>query len=401
MRHFSLSWKLAIAFFLVLSVGSATFFLIERKSFSSQNVHIVLENADNIASGSNATFQAGIQNDTNVTLTNVSLSLTLPNSMTIEGGNTHFAMLHWTNIAPHQKITGNISVAVAPAAEEGTISANVDYSPKGFVWRFTVSQNFGITPSALGITSLFDLPSSAVNGQEINGSLHVIASDTLATNNLWIELVTPQNFTVEETNPQLDSNNRWQVQDIQKGQEYVLRFRGVIQGSSGDSENFQALLEEQQNGSFTTLAQNNSSILISQTTLGVAQTIDGASNGVVQPGAQLTMHLAYQNKSDVALEDVSLSNVLGGVAWDKASISPGNGSWNSSTGTIIWDKNAIPALALLQPGDSGEVTFQISVKDNLLPSSSQDTDWILTSDARISSPHQSLSLGGAAYEGED
>ncbi len=408
MRRFHIRWWFIVVFFLALSVGSATFFLIQRKSFSSQNVHVVVENVDNIASGSHATFQVGIENNTNVTLDNVNLAVTLPDSMTIEGGSTHFIALHWSTIGANQKLVKDVSVAVSPGAGQGTIAGQADYSPQGVVGRFVASQNFPIIPSPLGITSLFDLPSSAVNGQEIEGSLHIIPSDNLATNDLWIELVVPQNFNTEEVSPQFDSATRWRIEGIEKGKEYVFRFRGILHGSSGDEANFRALFEEQNNGDFTTLAQNTSSVRVSQTMLAVTQIIEGAQNNVVQSGDSITIHLAYQNKSDTALEDVSLTDSLGGNGWDGASIVLDNGSWDPSTQTITWDKNKVPAFALLQPGDSGGMTFQINVKSNFalasLPTGqagAQNADQTLTSDARITSSHQSLALGGAAFAGED
>jgi hypothetical protein len=392
-------WHIIILVFLI-SAGIAAFALIRRASFSSDDVHITLEGLEAIASGQEVSIRASLENSTSVMLTNVQVTLDFPASLeTVEG--KRFAILRWDEVGAQGRVSGAVTAIGQGTGESGVIRARVEYSPEGLRGRFVTSKEFSVLPEALPVTSVFDIPSSAVPGQEIDGSLHIVPQENLAFPVLFIELHTPEDFILRETSPALDNNNRWRLEEIEKGREYVFRFRGIVRGDVGEGKIFSVALQREQAGRFVALAEPQATLRLGNAPLDITQNISTSYEGIALPGENIVTTIAYENKSTVAISDARIELTLDGSPFDFSSMSSGSALWDARTHILTWNRSVLPALDELAPGAKGSVTFSISLKKNPEPQNTRDINQTIRFRARISSPQRSLAFGGASLEDED
>ena len=392
-------WQIA----LLVTVVSASFALLawlQRTSFSSQDVHVIMEGERSIESGKEVSLRVGVENATAIALRSIQLTVDLPSWLVTQEGK-RFAVFRWDELGGGLKVMDDLIVVGQGEQEEGTIRARIEYSPEGFAGRFVVADEFSVTSRALNITSIFDLPDNVVPGQEIEGSLHIVSSEEISFDPLWLELVAPEDFVLSEAHPLLDDNNRWRVEDFVTEKDYKFQFRGIIQGLAGEEKTFKVLAGYMRDGQFTSLAQTQSTLYIGETPLSVEQEIKGAEGEVVVPGQELDISVQYENAGDIPIYDVTVDVFLSGSSFDWESFTSGEGLLDRRTSTVTWNKTVVPALDMLDAGESGEVTFHIALRDGLEPSNARDKNFTISSRARIHSPQRSLAFGGASFEDQD
>lgn len=116
----------------------------------------------------------------------------------------------------------------------------------------------------------------------------------------------------------------------------------------------------------------------------------GSAKEVVEPGEELTYFLQYKNNADVPLEDVVISVGLTGEMFDMSTLQT-SGAADLLANTLLWSPAQIKALEILEPGEEGQVSFVIKVKNDY-PVQKQGKNFILKVDARIESPTAPPSL---------
>lgn len=394
-------WWHIVLIVIIASVGIGAFAWFRHASFSSQDVRLTLEGVDEVASGQEVVLRPSVENGTAITLTNVQLTLDLPSSLeTAEG--KRFAILHWDTIRAGEKVSGEVSVIGQGTGEVGGVRLRAEYSPEGFLGRFVASSELSIRSTSLPVTAVLDIPSTAVPGQEIEGSLHLVPQENLAFDTLFIEFHAPDDFVLREASPALDNSKRWRLEGAEKGRGYVFRFRGSVQGNVEEEENFSVVLGREQNGRLVHLSEASAAVRLSNAPLSITQNIEGGGyQGSAVPGQTLLVTLSYENNGTVDIANVRVEAFLEGSAFDLASVAPGSGIWDARTRSITWNDRVVSRLAELGAQEGGELTFSVALQDDLEPQNVRDINQTVSIRARISSPQRSLSFGGAVLESED
>ncbi|NQT49949.1 hypothetical protein HQ571_04605 [Candidatus Kuenenbacteria bacterium] len=86
--------------------------------------------------------------------------------------------------------------------------------------------------------------------------------------------------------------------------------------------------------------------------------IDGEA---VTPGDYVPMTLSYQNKGKYTIENIQMELDLSSDYWNTGVIEKENGRLENQK--LIWDFKEIARLALLQPGESGEIKFKVKTRE--------------------------------------
>ena len=88
----------------------------------------------------------------------------------------------------------------------------------------------------------------------------------------------------------------------------------------------------------------------------------------VTPGDYVPITLSYQNNGNFTIENIQMELDFSSDYWHTGVIEKENGRLENKK--LIWDFKEIPRLALLQPGESGEIKFEIKTKEYVAGSSS-------------------------------
>jgi hypothetical protein len=99
--------------------------------------------------------------------------------------------------------------------------------------------------------------------------------------------------------------------------------------------------------------------------LAVSVSIDGsdADGAVVAPGKAVHASVSWKNTLSTAVQDARISVALTGAV-DPRSITADQGFYQSSSQTIVFDRDTDPALATLAPGATGVGSFTFTVPEN-------------------------------------
>lgn len=108
----------------------------------------------------------------------------------------------------------------------------------------------------------------------------------------------------------------------------------------------------------------------------------GSAKEAVGPGEELTYFIQYKNNANVSLEDAVVSAHLTGEMFDIGTLET-NGAADLLNNTLVWSPAQTKALEILEPGEEGQVSFTVRVKDDY---PTQGKNFTLKVDAKIESP---------------
>ena len=78
---------------------------------------------------------------------------------------------------------------------------------------------------------------------------------------------------------------------------------------------------------------------------------------VVSSGEVINAEIAWANNLPTRIIDGQIIVNLSGNVFDESTVNSNNGFYDSVNNQIIWDRNSIPQLAEINPGENGIVTF--------------------------------------------
>lgn len=91
------------------------------------------------------------------------------------------------------------------------------------------------------------------------------------------------------------------------------------------------------------------------------------TQGAVDPGDWVDLKVTYLNAGEFSLENVELSLDLMGGYWDIYNVKKDYGQIQKTK--VIWTKDDLPRLELLQPGEGGELSLSVKTKTYVAGSS--------------------------------
>ncbi len=185
-------------------------------------------------------------------------------------------------------------------------------------------------------------------------------------------------------NPEpMGENNNWRLEDIGM-HEGSASLKGSIELPGDANFNVTAELVMRIFGKEYPVISNTKNISINPSPLAFRV---GLGNGkdVVEPGEELTYFLQYKNNANVPLEDAVISARLTGEMFDMETLET-NGAADLLTNTLIWSPVQMRQLEILEPGEEGQVSFAIKVKDDYPAVRQNQKNFILKVDGRIESP---------------
>ncbi|MDX1607949.1 MAG: hypothetical protein R3251_01970 [Candidatus Spechtbacterales bacterium] len=389
------TWHLMPLSLIILIIAAALVWA-GRSDFSTRNVSLAIEGPAQVENGKAEEYKLVVTNDSSKALTNLNLTLETGSTITVAEGADNIRT-GIERVAPGETKELEFKLVASSTNQKEKLNARLDYSPEGISARFVELTSLEIVIGRLDVSVIFDLPPTIFADQEIKGTIHIIPHSDIQTSPIYLRLDAPSGFRITETSHNFDYETVWKLGELKEEQSVKREFRGKLSSYEG-SPDFSISLGRLEGISFLSLHRADKEISISESPLALNLEHVNSTNNVITPGGRVIVRAAYENRSDIPMEDAILKVSLPRDTVDFSSISPGGGLIDEEEGTIEWTSAQASKLRFIDVGEGGDITFSFTASQDIEPANAQDSNKTLNIAATLRSGEESLELGGTLLQ---
>lgn len=376
-----------IGFVLLAALGAG--FFLWRQASGGENLTIELETPLGVRVGAPFDVDVQVRNDSGTVLKDAEFIMELPSGMVFVGGPSERSFLNKSigDLGAGGLYHDTVKLMVLDGA--GSVkraTTRVSYQPQGISSRFEKEQPFVITVEGEAMRLELTAPEKTFSGEEIElkVSYQNVSGDKLSGLELQIDY--PPAFTVSRTSLPADFNNTiWTLGELATTGKNELSIRGTLAGPEGSFYGFRVRISANFSGRLYTVAEKSVNITLTQSPLSIEVKPSDDLNYIVRPGDGMHYTLSYRNNTEVGLRDVIVRAKLIGELFDLTSVGS-DGFLRFPDNAVVWTAANTPALALLPPGASGQVEFEIDLRPEYPIRRFSDKNFMLKVEAEIESP---------------
>lgn len=266
-----------------------------------------------------------------------------------------------------QSVTRNIKVTLfGDEKSVRTIKLSLNYHPEGSNAIFTKEKEYGVTISSAPLSLLLDAPTTATSDQIITLNVTATLNTTLPDTDTMLQLSYPPNFVFDSAVPAPSlGNSLWSLSSLTQTTPLTISVKGKLVGQDGDQQVFHAYAGTTSPTDKTLVDVVYNSLLQTVTiTKPFLETHILVNNQdlptyTANGGSQITGEVSWVNNLPTRVTDAKIILNLAGNAFDKLTVNPMDGFFDSANSRIIWDKNTTEDLASVEPGARGVVNFTL------------------------------------------
>jgi hypothetical protein len=376
----------SMSFFIKLLIGSAVFcviavgigaylFLNGSNLVSGNNIAIVISGPVSIPGGQPVSFAVKVTNNNNNDIQMVDMSVVFPAGAT-DPNDSSKALTSYDQLLGDIPAGGATSTSVSAIifGEENTekdITIDLTYKVKGSSAIFTKEQSYAVLINSSPITVTVSSFSSVTSGQAFDMTVDLKSNSQDTLKNVLLKGQYPFGYTFISANiPPLSDKATWKIGDIPPGGDRSIIIHGSLQGEDTDIRAFHFSIGAQSSGNATAigteygLVEKDLTIEKPFVSLGIGINSDsGTGDYVGKFNLPEQVKISWFNNLAVAVANVSVTVDLSGSAYDKTTVEPDSGYFDSAKDEIIWNQQTNPSLASIAAGDSGNVSFSITPAD--------------------------------------
>ena len=353
---------------LILLIFGAAIFLLYRSGFREGNVILKIEAPDQALSGEEIEYRVIIENNNNFDLKGTKLSLFYPNGtiwFNEEGQPFNSPINNFDPAGFGSRERKEFILRAVLTGEKGElkkIKAEFTYSSSNLRSVFQKSAEAGTTISKVSIPLTLSGPPNVLPGQSVQVSLDLRNETAKDFENLQVVFSYPDGFIFKKASPlQDESNNLFNLSSLKSGEGVRITVEGDISGFEKESKRFIAVLKRKIDGKLFDFQKTQVMLTVSSPLLAADVLVNDSKNYIAQAGDRLKYKVGFSNNSDNNFSALELLVKIEGQMFDLASLKT-SGFFDQNARTILWNAAAEPALANLAPGQSGAVSFEISLK---------------------------------------
>ncbi len=363
---------LLIAAGVLVLIGLNIFWLWGGFHYFSDNFQLEVSGPrEALISGQETVFQVDYSNENKFPLQEVNLSFKYEGyfellDVSAAGYDFNHNTLHLGDLGPGAN--GKILIKVrtfGSIGEDYNLVVNASFyktDKKGErLWgQFSKTKFFRYNIGSSFLVLTTDTPAQMIKNQkiEITGE---IANNNASTDYQQLSLRT--SFAGK---PLQQDDYTWQI-DLDHEEKYSLAFGLAAETDRESADLTFELIWKSPNGQELLQAQKVYSIEIFDPKFEVKFSASG--DGTITPGQSVEAMISYFNKGGHTIENVSFKLDLSDDYWDLKNIQMDNGRFEEQM--IAWDFQEIPRLALIQPGESGEIKLSIGTREYVAGSQSR------------------------------
>ncbi|MBU3922763.1 hypothetical protein KJ684_00800 [Patescibacteria group bacterium] len=355
--------KTLIIVFVVLILMFIGAILWGQNSFSKSKVSINVEISKDIASGDEVEFKIKYENNNRVNLNDANLIIAYPTGTFDINGKELFQEAR--NIGTiNRKSNGEETFKARFVGQKGDIknlSIKLDYLPQNISSRFENSSSARIEINSTLIEINIEGSEKAVNGQDVNYVIEYENKSEQDFFNLRIEIDYSSDFELKESNPE-PINGVWEIESLEVGEKGIIDLIGVLQGLEMENKILKTTIGKQENGKFIQYSQAEFVTQISPSPILLnIKARNHDDDCILNIGQSISYDVEFKNNTDVALRELILKVYLDSRAFDFKTVENNKGFFDSRDNSIIWSGADVSELNLLEPNQSGKLSFSINL----------------------------------------
>jgi len=332
-------------------------------SVSSENIDITVIGNAFTKGGEELPLQIEITNRNKANLELSNLLISYPNGASDNPADVvRLPRMNIGTIKPGETITKNIKVTLfGDERSDRNVKVSFDYHPEGSNAIFTKEKEYGVNISSAPLSLSIDAPATATSDQSISFTVKAVLNTALPGNDNVIQLTYPNNFIFESSIPEPTyGNSMWSLQGLTLTNPVAVVVTGRIIGEDQDQQVFHVYAGtiKQSDKSNVDIVYNSllHSIVITKPFIEANILVNETSS----LGEKINVKIAWANNLPNRITDGEIIANIGGNVFDRMSVDPEGGFFDSQNNRIIWDKNSVSDLSNIEPGGKGEVNFSIS-----------------------------------------
>ncbi|MFC1801980.1 hypothetical protein ACFLY7_00870 [Patescibacteria group bacterium] len=360
----------SIVFFVFSVIISIFMFFGGINIISSQNVEIEISGPISIGGGEDLPLQITIQNNNSVDLELADLIIEYPEGTRSSANRTKTLSRHRESLGTIPS-GGSITKLVQAVlfGEENSqkeIDITVEYRTADSNAIFFKEEKYTVTLSSTPISLVVDYPTEIVSGEVIEFGVGIVSNSANLVEGVILNAEYPFGFEFIESDPAVTLNkNVWEIGDLRPDDHKLIKIKGVITGQDEEERVFRfssGIAGEEGVEISTIFDASLETVVIKKPSVGINLSLNGSVSNeyISETGKGIRSEVSWVNNSPNKVLDAEIVVRFEGDVLDKSSVSVSNGFYNSLNNTIVWTKNSVPSLGVINPGESGRVNFSFS-----------------------------------------
>jgi|GEM_PF-3334297 hypothetical protein len=405
-----MKWAVVVGVAILLAIGVT--YLIREWKFFEGDISLKVTSPASAKAGDFRKIEIIYQNRGRVNLVDAKIFISIPETAEIRTGPNY----QFVKDGPRYRFDvgtilgkkdGKITLDMRFWGEEGNdqkVDVVLNYRPdKGTIF-FDAKTDFIVKIEGSVFTLRISGPPHAVNNKKTDLFLEYANDGDTELKDVRVVVEYPEGFTFEwsDVKPS-ESNNIWDLETLGIGEVGKIQIGGLITGFDGETKNFKAYLGSKQDSNLVKYSKTSTNLTISSAILSIYQTVNEARNFMGGWGGQLSFRLQYKNTTSYSLRGVTIEANLTGDILDLESLFVDFGTFEYKKKKITWNSAGVPNLAVLGPGQGGQVSFRIMTKKSkeMAIDGPEKRNFTAKSLAKINIPSVPSSLGGVAVSVDD
>jgi hypothetical protein len=392
----------SLIFFIGASLFGAYMFFSNKSSVSNENIDITILGNSFAKGGEELPLQIEIVNRNKSNLELVNLIVEYPKSA--NDSNAEMIRLPYDNIGTIK--SGETVIRNTKVILYGTensirnIRVSLEYHPEGSNAIFSKDKEFPVTISLAPLSISVEAPENIVSDQTFSFKVNTFLNTSLPEDNVSIKLTYPNNFIFEEAVPSPSfGDSIWDISSIKLGESLPITIKGRLIGQDKEEQTFHVYAGVRDPINHSTMGVVYNSLLhtttISKPFLEANIFVNNKDSleYSVSGDSFVEADIRWVNNLPYSISDVEIVANISGNAFDRSSISPNGGYFDSLNNRIIWNKNTISDLSSIESGEQGYLSFKFKTLSYVGTSNGdKDPSVVLTVDVRGKQP-----LDGAIF----
>ncbi|MEK7541975.1 MAG: hypothetical protein AAB533_03950 [Patescibacteria group bacterium] len=396
----------------VLFVAGAGIFAFLYLGSDRREAAVVIEGRDDVEAGERAGIPVIVRNVSSEPLYEADLMMTFPSDVLVQDGSGQFVPVSSRLVrrigtlepGEEQRIEFTAQF-FGREGDEKVIGASLAYRPGALRARFSSAAEKNVRIARVPLAIAWDIPAHVSPGLEVPVAVRYSSHARLPLDDLWLRLDYPPGFTVKETVPAASSTEAlWRVGTLSPGAEQRVLLKAVFGNAGGDMQSLRAGLGtyDERTKEWKPWLESSREITLAASPFLLEGTIEGAREGIVKPGALLSLAVRYRNRSGVPVKNITVRAALAGDVVDFSTLSIGDGGvFDGAEKRIVWGPGGTDILREVLPGAEGVVHLSARARPRPMVRSAADKNLTVGLTTHIETASTPSELEGSVLSPDD